>query len=943
MASASSPAAPVSSSSRVSLEPRDKHAARLVGRRSKSSNRDFLHGSGRFGRHLGDPKPIDTAQADATIDVMPSPIRHCRNAPAVFQAFISLCCSWHILAAETTEDPLRLDLLVAPITQALDLQLDPALERYTGSALVELQFQVATNEFRFHAKSIELRRATLDGVDLALRTGEADLVTATASKTVPSGRHTLKITFANAFNHSGSGLYKTVYEGRPYLFTDMAGRAAFPCWDEPGFKIPWRLTLTIPASMQAVANMPIAQTKEQGTNRVLEFGRTPPMSSYLVFLGVGPFERTPVEGLLVPGSIVTAPGKSALARTIAHETPAILSALEQYFDIPYPYPKLDQIATPEFAWGGMENAGAISYKDAYVLLDTEHASFEQRRGLIGLITHEMSHMWFGDFVTMNWWDDVWLNESFADWMTPLIAGRLHPEMRFEIGAYQSALRAHEVDAHPSVKQIRRPFRGGDNLNEVFDALSYNKGQAILRMVEGWVGPEKFRLALRRHFMRHSWGNARAEDLWAAFDQEVGGNISEMLRGYIEQPGLPHVTFTRLSGDRCELRRRRYQTILSKGGLAGTWRVPGGIRYGGGGTERKALCLLAKEQDVFTVPGLDNAEWVYPNANESGYYEWSLPADLTAALTAEKHAPLTVVERLGLLHYADSAVASGQLTAVQAMQLQLSLVGDTDPDVQQMVVNSLNNLRSNYLSSEDRPTFARVLHRRLRPMLDALGLEPRLGELPQIGSVRASLLATLGCDGDEPDVIEFCRAQAKRQLSDPRTVDPAIADAALRVAAWNGDGSLVAALRQAFERAHDPDIRSRFMGALSAFRDPNLVRGTLDYSLTEAMNPTEFTSALWAAGRPELASVVFDWFVAHYEPLRKKLREDALPFTTGILNMADASLLAKGRAFFLDPSRKTPLLEVELTKVTEGVEFRLALQERHQEGVRRLVQALGSGS
>lgn len=848
------------------------------------------------------------------------------------------------MAVEPARDPLRLDPQVEPTAQALELQLDPAAERYTGSTRIELQFHVTTNRFRFHAKSLDIQRATLDGRELVLTADEADLVIATAAEAVTNGPHTLQINFANAYNRSGAGLYKATYEGRPCLFTQMEpidARRAFPCWDEPGFKIPWRLTVTIPAALEAVGNMPIAQTQAAGTNKMVEFGRTPPLPAYLVFLAVGPLERTPVPGMSVPGSIITAAGKAALTHLIAQETPGILSALERYFGIPYPYPKLDQIATPEFAFGGMENAGAISYIDSGVLLDSGHVSFSQRQGLVELITHEMAHMWFGDLVTMAWWDDLWLNESFASWITPRIAGPIHPEFRSEIGAAQRALGARQADHQPSVKAIRRPFRGGDDPMEAIDTLSYSKGEAILRMVEGWIGPDRFRSSLRQYFLRHRWGNARAEDLWAAFDQEVGGNIGETLRGYIEQPGLPQVTFARLPGDRCEVRQRRYQTIMSKGVSSQTWRVPIVMRYGGKAGERTERFLLTKEQDVFSAPGLDQAEWVYPNANESGYYEWSLSPELTAAMIALHGSPLTIVERLGLLHYAGCGVLSGRLTAVEATELRLGLAGDPDPDVRQSIVNSLTMLRSVYLGPEDAPAFARLLHQTLRPMLDALGLEPKPGELPQQGYLRASLLNSLGRHGDEPDVLAFCRERAKRQLTEPSDVDPELADATLAVATWHGDGSWLAALRQAFEQAQAPDVRARFLSALGGFRDPSLVAATWDYSLTEAMKPTEFSPLLSAGARAELAPVAFDWLVAHYEPYTKKLPEAFLPGLPWILSEADAELLAKGRSFFLNPSRKSPLLELELTKVTEAVELCLALRERHQEGVRKLVRSLGN--
>src|SRR5258708_6450681 len=249
-------------------------------------------------------------------------------------ALAPLLCCWILVAAESASDPLRLDPLVEPITQTLDLQLDPTADSYAGSTRIEPQFHVATNQFRFHAKSIELRRATLDGRELALKPSQADLVIATAPEAYASGSHTLQIDFTNAFNRTGAGLYKAVYEGRPYLFTQMEpvdARRAFPCWDEPGFKIPWRVTVTIPAGLEAVANMPIAETRAVGTNKRVEFGRTPPFPFYLFFIAVGPFERPPVVGLPAPGSIVTTPGKAAFPHFIAQESPAILAALEQYF------------------------------------------------------------------------------------------------------------------------------------------------------------------------------------------------------------------------------------------------------------------------------------------------------------------------------------------------------------------------------------------------------------------------------------------------------------------------------------------------------------------------------------------------------------------------------------------------------------------------------------
>jgi len=846
-------------------------------------------------------------------------------------------------AQASAPDPLRLDPRIEPITQTLELQLDPAADSYIGVARIELQFHTSVKEFRFHAKDLALGRATLDGKELSLKPGEASLISATASDLVAAGKHTVEIAFSNEFNRDGTGLYKAVTGGKPYLFTQMEpvdARQAFPCWDEPSFKIPWRLTVTIPSDMEAVGNMPIAQTTLVGSNKVVEFGRTPPLPSYLVALAVGSFDFLPVPGQSVPGRIVTVQGQAALARLAAKEAPALLAELETYFGLPYPYAKLDHLAVPEFAFGAMENAGVITYKDSLLLLDPANVSYQQRRTLLEIIAHEMAHMWFGDLVTMQWWDDLWLNESFATWISFKIAGKVHPGLRFDLLSYQNIAAARAADTQPSVKQIRRLFRGGDNLVEAFDALSYSKGQAILRMVEGWVGEEKFRVALRRYFVRHSWGNARAEDLWSAFAEAGDESLREMLRQYIEQPGLPELAFARLPGDRCEVGQRRYRTLIGQSVAEQSWQVPIVLRYGGKTGVRTVRFLLTKEKDEFSAPGLDQADWIYPNAGESGYFTWSLPPELTTALTNRTTVPLSTTERLGVINAAILAVLSGSLPADRCLLLVLSFADDPEPEVKQAVVASLVPIQQTFLGASDRPAYARMLRGALRPMLDELGFAPKYGEPPQLGPLRAMLLGALGINGEDSEVVKFCRESAARQLSDPRSVDPGIADATLQVATWYGDAKWSERVRAAFQQATAPDVRGRFLGALVSFREPELARSGLDFVLSEAVKPTEFLRAI-AVGQPELAPLAFEWLTEKYDAVKAKLPEDFLPFLPAVLSEADTGLLARGRAFFLDPARKTPLTELELTKATEAVELRTALRERNGSRVSKLVGELGA--
>lgn len=845
-------------------------------------------------------------------------------------------------------DPLRLDLAVKPVTQALELQLDPAQDNYTGLARVELLFEVATNAFRFHAKDIDLQRATIDGKVLALKAGEAGLVTATATEPLEPGLHRFEIAFANDYNRDAAGLYKTVAGGRPYLFTQMEpvdARRSFPCWDEPSFKIPWRITVVVPSELEAVGNMPIASSVSKGASKVVEFGRTPPMPSYLIALAIGPLDWIDIPGQAVPGRVYTAKGQSGLAYAAAKDAPPILAELERYFGLPYPYPKLDHIGVPDFMAGAMENVGAITYRDSILLFEEAKGSFLQRQRLSGIVAHEMAHMWFGDLVTMAWWDDLWLNESFATWMSYKAAGRVHPEQRFEFRGFDTALAARKADAKPSVKAIRRPFTAGDNLEEAFDVLSYNKGQGILRMIEGWLGEEKFRQALRAYFVRHAWGNARAEDLWAAFSEGGDPTLGETLRGFIEQPGIPHLSFKLLPGHRLEVRQQRYKTLSGAAATSHRWRVPIVVRHGGIGGEGTARLLLTNDSTVIELPE-GQADWIYPNAGESGYYAWSLPSDLNAALAGPVRKRLGPIERLGAMAAADFSMQTGEIDPGGYLQTLLGFASDPEPEIKAQVIADLGEFAQTFapaMPPEQRAQFEQLVRGVARPMLDQLGWEPKAGEAPELAPLRSRLLVALGARGNDPEVLAFCREMARRQIEAPRSVDAGIADAVLRVATWHGDAHWSEVLKNAFATVKEPDIRSRFRASLTYFRDPALARAGFDYLLSDTVRPSEVLLRRSENIEPEHAPVMFQWIVEKYDALKKKLPEDMLPSLARYLEPGDEALLARGREFFLDPARRTPLTEVHLRTAAEAVEQRAALRDRYgKDASKWLLQAGGAG-
>ncbi len=584
----------------------------------------------------------------------------------------------------------------------------------------------------------------------------------------------------------------------------------------------------------------------------------------------------------------------------------------------------------------MENVGAITYKDSLLLLNSRNASIGQRQQLLELLAHEMAHLWFGDLVTMQWYDDLWLNEAFATWISYRIAGQVHPDLRFDRMSLRSASIARMNDAQPSVKPIRRQFRGDDNLREAFDILSYNKGQAILGMIEAWIGEANFRAALRRYFVRHHWGNTRAEDLWAAFAEAGDDSLPETVRRYVEQPGIPELRIQRLPGDRLEVRQRRYRSLTAKGVTEQLWQVPIVLRYGTKSDHRTARLLLKQEHDVFSVPGLDQAVWIHPNAGESGHYLWSLPRELTSVLAKPEIARLSLAERGGLFQGADLQSMSGNLGADQLLEFALNFANDPEPDIKNAVAGTVSSL-AGIVPTNDRPAYATLIRRTLRPMLDEIGFQARPDEGIERQELRGMLFANLGFEVEDPHVIAFCREAAARQFIDPRGVSAEIASTTLAVANWHGDAAWATQARAAFEKATAPDVRARLAGTLTGFRDPALVRAGLDYALTEAVKPAEFRGLL-NPGREETTAVFFDWLVQNYDSVKRKVPEQYLPFLTHILFGGDAELLARGRAFFLDPARKDALTEQHLTQVADLVELMVALRERHGPGLSKFIQA-----
>jgi alanyl aminopeptidase len=853
-----------------------------------------------------------------------------------------------LLAWNSATAGLRLPKEAVPLDQEVTLRLDPAKDDYSGTVVAHVNVPKVTRTIHLHAggpvvESAKLRTSTGKQIGLKASIEAKDILVLTAESTIPAGRHVLEIAFTSRYNTRADSLYKVVVAGEPYLFTqfeDTAAREAFPCWDEPSFKIPWKLTLTVPADLVALANTPIESESTSGGSRTVVFKKTPPLPSYLVALAVGRLETVPVPGTGIPTRIVTVRGKSGLAAEAVRQTPPLLAALERYFGKRYPFEKLDLLAVPDYWYGAMENPGAITFRETILLIDPKSNDAEERRHMAGTVAHELAHMWFGDLVTMAWWDDMWLNESFASWMGDKVVDEVYPELGTGVSQVADVERAKRFDGHHATRAMRQPVESQDVLLEAADTLAYNKGLAVLNMFEQWLGPETFRKGVIAYLDAHAWGNAKGSDLWNALAKASGKDVGGAMSSFLDQPGVPLVMAEPLPGGKVRLTQRRFLQDGSVPGTKQTWRIPVTLAFESAGKRQtKSVLLTAESVTIDLGPSHD---WIHPNADERGYYRWSVPASALGALTGAARARLTPRERVGMIGNLGALFEAGLLAPGDYLTSLRRFGDDPDPEVLASLIVALKGLEEPFGDRAGRPALAAYVRSTLRPAWQRIGPEPRPGEPDSVGILRPDLRAMLGTLGEDPEVQAEARATTARYLADPSSVPPAIALRSLAIAARHGDMKLWEAFRARFESATTPLERASFLKALGAFYDPAIVRRALAYVLEGPLRPTEtFDIPREMVRDPELEEIAYRWTKENYGEITKRIP----PWGTALMpNSAEGCSPARvedAKAFFSDPARAVPGTARSLDKVAENVTACARLRSRTGADVRAFLSSGGS--
>jgi len=837
-------------------------------------------------------------------------------------------------ALPASADILRLGDEVVPQFQRIELTVDARKDTYEGRTTIELKVGKPTKSFRMHAERLDLQSLSIvrDGEVYGCRYVAEDSATLRIEADAPiePGIVTLEIVFGNDFDRKAQGLFKAEVEGESYTFTQFEeddAREAFPCFDEPSFKFPYQWVLTVPTSHLALTNTPIETESIKGDMRTVTFRKSPPLPSYLLALSTGPLDTVPIPGLSVPGRVVTTKGKAGLTALAVELAPTLLRGMEEYFGAAYPYEKLDLIGVPEFWPGAMENPGLITFAEGVLLVDPAQAGVGDKRRLATTMSHEFAHMWFGDLVTMAWWNDLWLNESFAEWLGEKVAHQHYPELGLDIASAQSVGRTMDSDARPSARPIRQPATVSSDLTGNLGSI-YSKGQAVLDMYEQHLGEETFRRCIRAYINDRAWSNATADDLFGTFTREAGWDVGAALATFIDRPGVPLVSLEVEPSGKVQLRQSRFSNYGVELVEPEPWYIPLSVRYAQGGEVKQQTIVLSEREMTVDLESDGPPLWIMPHGDARAYCRWVVPFDMMKALAENAESALTPRERVGYLGNLSALLDAGALSGDEYLTLVSGFRNDPHPQVLSAVSGAVGNVKTAFIADSLVPLYDRYARHALAPALERIGMERQEGEDPAVTQLRPRLLGRLAESG-EPAVVAHLLGLFEQYWTKGEPVDPELRSLAIQEACRNGDRALFDSCKVRFESAQVPSDRDDFLTALSSFRDPQIQNEALVYALAGPLRPQEVWDIPSGIGSISEAQAerIFQWYLDHYDELVDRLPPMYRSYMPMIAGGCSLTRLERARAFFSEPGHASPGVESRLARVTDAVNECVSLRER----------------
>ncbi|HEY6969364.1 MAG TPA: M1 family metallopeptidase [Candidatus Angelobacter sp.] len=868
--------------------------------------------------------------------------------------FISLLLLAAFAAAQ------RLPQDVIPQNYNLTFTPDLAAATFTGDEIIQVNIQKPTSSITLNSAEIQFQKVTItQGANSQEARVTPDAQKEQASLTVglqlTQGPATIHIQYSGILNDKLRGFYLAKTKVRRYATTQFEAtdaRRAFPSFDEPAFKATFDITLIIDKGDTAISNGRIvADTPGPAeAKHTLKFSTTPKMSTYLVAMAVGDFQCNEGEADSIPIRVCGTPDKKPLGQVALRYAQEILKYYNQYYGIKYPYGKLDVLGVPDFEAGAMENTAAIFYRESLLFIDDKNSSIESHAAVFLVLAHEMSHQWFGDLVTMKWWDNIWLNEGFANWMEKKPMQALHPEWGAMLEAVKDTNNALQVDSLRNTHPIRAKAETPDEINELFDSISYDKGAAVLRMIESYVSPAVFQRGVNTYLRKFQYGNATAEDFWTAMTLASGRPVDRIMPTFVNLPGEPLIKVkaecvtpkaqtTTTTGRKKKRRRTVVQphpkteiTISQQrffiDGSADTsnqlWSIPVCLKT----DENKTFCQLVQERQQ-VVPAVGCSNWVFTNANAVGYYRTEYDPELLRKLGAVSLTGLTTAERMALIQDEAALVSAGREKIGSLLDLIGSLSSDQERAVMESYSPSLENTDNYLLTSADRETYHTWLRALFRPMLGKLGWTAAAGESDDTHTLRADVIEILGKIAQDTDTIRESTRLARQYLQDPNSLDPTLAQSILQVAARAGDAALLDEYLAGMRRMTSPEQYYNVGEALAEFQGPLLVERVLQLAVSPEMRNQDAPHLIAAElANPANQSPAWQWITAHWTDVEKKITMSSGGEIVGATrSFCDAGRRDQVQQFFNE--HKVPSAERVLKQATEQINACISFRERQQ--------------
>jgi puromycin-sensitive aminopeptidase len=786
----------------------------------------------------------------------------------------------------------RLPLSVLPQKYRIEISTELARPDFDGTLEVDLELREATRQVEMHARGLTLSGAVLIRGEttqtLSIQTESGtEVVRFVSAEPLSPGRAQLRVRFAGRLSESMHGLYLAKDGQEEALCTQCEAtdaRAIFPCFDEPAFKAQFQWTVHTKGQVVVLANGALESRTETADGHTWRFLPTDIISSYLVALAIGPFESSDeLRAGNIPSRVWAMAGKQSQTEFAAKYTRDLLPWYETYFGVPYPYGKYDQVAVPGFDAGAMENVGLVLFRQNLLLQETGSASWNQEKLIAKVIAHELAHMWFGNWVTMAWWDDLWLNEAFAEWFAHKAVDFLSPDYRVWDDFMEDKIRAQLDDALETTHAIYTAVETPSQAIEMFDVITYQKGCAVMRMIEAHFGEKAFQSAIQTYMRRFARRNAQGADLWATLAESTQANVHQLVTTWIEQPGFPVVQI-RLEeaeqGHRLVLQQRRFfsDPRAAHQDNDQLWHLPIRLRYqDDSGVKWHTFEMTTREHEA-NLPSAGKIDWIQANDRETGFYRVHMSDELFERMLPVASSVLESSELSGLVEDTWALVRNGTVSPDRFFPLLETCAQSVSHTVLKTVSGHFENLDS-LLHDAAAPQPYENFHKKARsawmPHIEALGVEPQASEDNPTGERRALALSVLGHIAEDAITVAQARTYARREEADPRSVDPNLAGTWISIAAHFGDAtdyeSWLRIYRDRKAARRPPQECLRYLYSLSQFRLPELTRRTLD-ELTGDIIPQEaFGSVLsQLLGRRHSQLMAWDFLRDHWDQVRDQV-------------------------------------------------------------------------